>query len=160
MPPSGKSGKKGGGATGVGSSSSRVRNISHVTNKDSDKEPQTATFRETRKGKKSEQRAKEKFKRKGLLHKSETPSSFNVGISNKDDPLLGRSREMVKIKAISDTCAPELNPNEPPNEVLENDPQANTSSNIKVGSHDLREIQRFANTQLQTYNQEQQESAT
>ena len=37
LPPSGKSGKKGQSSV-VGSSSSRVRNVSHVTNKDSDKE--------------------------------------------------------------------------------------------------------------------------
>jgi len=36
LPPSGKSGKKASG--GGGSSSSRARNVSHATNKDSDKE--------------------------------------------------------------------------------------------------------------------------
>ena len=128
VPPSGKSGKKSGIAAIIGSSSSRARNISHVTNKDSDKEPQTASVRETRKGKKSEQRAKEKSKRKNLLLKSETPSSHNV------HPLKQRSSESTMLaKGASKNLtaqvikemplnAPENNPNEPPNEFLEIDP--------------------------------------
>ena len=43
LPPSGKSGKKSGNNNAAtGSSSSRARNVSHVTNRDSDKEQTTA----------------------------------------------------------------------------------------------------------------------
>ena len=83
LPPSGKSGKK--AAQGVaGSSSSRARNVSHVTNKDSDKE--TAA---SKKGKKPEPHPKPKDKRKTVLIKSGTSSTMNVS------PELPESRNVI-----------------------------------------------------------------
>ena len=58
----------------MGSSSSRARNVSHVTNKDSDKETSTA-----KKLRKADTVPKTKEKKKIVLVKSDASANDNVG---------------------------------------------------------------------------------
>lgn len=73
LPPSGKSGKK--GQHGGGSSSSRARNVSHITNKDSDKDVER--FKKVKKGG-GESPKKLNEKKKPVIIKSGTSSSMNI----------------------------------------------------------------------------------
>lgn len=75
MPPSGKSAKK--PINQVGSSSSRARNVSHVTNKDSDKETSTA-----KKVRKADTLPKTKEKKKNIIIKSDASANDNIGNSS------------------------------------------------------------------------------
>ena len=73
----------------IGSSSSRARNVSHVTNKDTDKEHLPLTKQETGKKMKKARtdtvdalvKTKEKTKKKNLM-KSDTPSQVNINPLN------------------------------------------------------------------------------
>ena len=117
----------------AGSSSSRARNVSHVTNKDSDKEVHNQlaaniTGKESRKVKKNaETKNKEKSKKKNIAAaKSETPNSVYVNIAQN---LLARSQGSsdpnsqsgnpsgVIVSGVGTTDVTN-NPNEPPNEDL------------------------------------------
>ena len=146
LPPSGKSGKK--GQHGGGSSSSRARNVSHVTNKDSDKDV-SANAKKFKKvsGEPSKKPAE---KKKPVIIKSETTSSMNI----QDGP---RSRVVISSQDQARRGTAGNNPNEPPTSELHvsGSEADNPRVSIQVGSRDLRhssnEISHYTNTQLDEY---------
>ena len=108
LPPSGKSGKK--GQHGGGSSSSRARNVSHVTNKDSDKDVSSTAKKVKKGGGDSPKKLNEK-KKPPVIIKSGTTSSMNV----QDGP---RSRVVISSQDQARKGTAGNNPNEPPTSEL------------------------------------------
>ena len=129
LPPSGKSGKK--GQHGGGSSSSRARNVSHVTNKDSDKDV-SSTVKKVKKGS-GESPKKLTEKKKPVIIKSGTASSINI----QDGP---RSRVVISSQDQARQGTAGNNPNEPPTSELyvSGSEAENPRVSIQVGSRELR----------------------
>ena len=135
-PPSGKSGKKG---QAGGSSSSRVRNNSHIANKE---HGQQLSDKDTKRRKEGGAPAKSEKKKKTIVLKTDNGSSSNLnggGSGNdtctsrnaassiQDEPTAAAHGSSKDVEAAN-------NPNEPPEEIAQPVPQSVSQSGSQSGS--------------------------